>query len=228
MEKSLHQKIAQNVSNLLETHFGENPAAIEVIIEKPFVIIYLKEFMLPGERILLKKQEEFRVLKTRELILDGMKEEMRSKLEEYTGFKLDHLYADWNLAKASGILVGVVEATGEDPAEIYSWPDNVKRQDIENEIISASEKTQRIPDFTKAYCLNRNIIVVERKGILVEIEKELVQLGCLDELKIAKRKLEQKYLGSSQFETLLSRKVVDWFVDWNFENETAYMMILTE
>src|SRR5690606_1282436 len=147
-------------------------------------------------------------------------------LQEYSDGKLTNLYADWNLSKRSGMLIATMEKDsllGEFP-----WPKKVDEDILREIILLNSMRTQRIPDQTNFYWLNEQVLLIERIGILIDIEKELVKNGVTKELRLAKRPLELRITQLFNLETILNGQVLDLFVDWDFQQEVSYMALLLE
>ena len=90
------------------------------------------------------------------------------------------------------------------------------------------QKLKKTPEQTKLVWLNDRMILVERSGILIQLEKELIGIGVIEELKMAKRPLERKMLDISSIEAIVERKVIETFVDWNFEKDLGYMVFILE
>ena len=70
--------------------------------------------------------------------------------------------------------------------------------------------------------------MVRRSGVLVEIEKELIKNGYVEELKLTKRPLEHRMLVEAGLETVLKRAINETFLDWNFEKDKSYTVFLLE
>ncbi|MFB5661132.1 hypothetical protein [Alteribacillus sp. HJP-4] len=74
--------------------------------------------------------------------------------------------------------------------------------------------------------MNSRTLVVDRQGILVEIEKELIRSGFSEPLRLSKRRLEKRLLDPKVFETILSTLVIDIFVDWDFTLDKSYIIFI--
>lgn len=218
----VQKEVEDYISSFLSEQFGASPQSVNVVIRAPFLVIHLLDFIIPSERLLLKRNEIKRVAKTRDILLNGVKPELLQELAAITGIKAKELYADWNLEKGSGMFIAVLDAEA-DQAMLES-PAEVNTNALKEKVISISKQTQKEPDFIAVYWLNGDTVVVERKGIMVEIEKELIKNGVVEELRLAKRPLEYRVMEFIKLEPIFNRDIEGLFVDWNFEEDKAYMV----
>lgn len=225
-EQHVQVLISKYMEKFLEENFGEKPEQVRVIFRHPFLLIHLNGFLLPTEKMFVEKGQWNKVLEIRDLLMDSVKEELLIGLQEYSDGKLDDLYADWNLSKRSGMLIATMEK--DSLQEEFPWPEEVDQEVLREIILLDSMRTQRIPDKTNFYWLSDQVLLVERIGILIDIEKQLVQNGASEHLRLAKRPLEHRITQLFNLETLLNGRVTDLFVDWNFQKEISYMVILLE
>lgn len=221
---AMQKQINSYLTEVMEKNFGEDAKVLDITIKQPFILIHLDNFLMASEKTLLKREEEMRILKTRELIMKNIKSDLLKKLEEITEMDIKDIYTDWNLARKTGFITAVM-AQEADPS-MDTWPDESVKSSIEAEIIRASEKTQKKPEYTQAHWINDHLIVVERRGIMVEIEQELLELGVKEELKVAKRVMEHRMVNSEEFQRVLKQELSEWFVDWNFDEDIAYMVLV--
>ena len=217
-------EVSEYVSTLLQDHFGERPESVNVTIQAPFILIHLHGFLMPSEKGLLKRNETKRILETRDLILNTLKSEVLQRIEKITYSEIEGIYADWNLEKETGLFIAAMasDKTGKE----NDWPADVDQNALEKKIIETSKKTQKVPDHTELYWLSHNLIVIERVGIMVDIEKELIKNGVIEELRLAKRPLEHRLMNSAELTPILKREVAELFVDWDFEKDKAYLVLI--
>lgn len=225
-ERTTQTEIGAYISNLLRNHFGKGPTSVFVTIQKPFITIYFRGFLAPMEKILLRQNEPKRVLETRDLLMSDLKPEMILELWKIAELEIKELYADWNLEKESGIIIGVTSDKLSE--ETLDWPEESSRNSFIEAIEKASLMVEKIPKKTESYWLNDRTILVRRSKILVEIEKELIKSGFIEALKIAKRPLELKVLKKVQLEAILKRRIAETFVDWNFDADLGYIVFILE
>ncbi|WP_158599057.1 Na-translocating system protein MpsC family protein [Planococcus salinus] len=226
MDHPAQTEASDFVSNLLEEYFGERPSSVNVVIEAPFILIHLQGFLMPSEKNLLKRNEIKRITETRDLLLNTLKPEIQDRLQHITRHEIEGVYADWNLEKETGLFIAVMASDGA-KGENY-WPAEIDRNALKNKIIETSKKTQKEPDHTELYWLNHNLIVIKRLGIMVDIEKELIKNGVIDELRLAKRPLEHRLMDSAELKPIVNRDIIELFVDWDFEKDKAYLVLILQ
>ncbi|MDZ5781635.1 Na-translocating system protein MpsC family protein [Marinococcus luteus] len=75
--------------------------------------------------------------------------------------------------------------------------------------------------------LNNKTVLVIREGLLINIEKELVQQGYEEQLKVTKRKLEKRLLTEGKsFTSIAGMNIADVFVDWDFERDRSVIVFI--
>lgn len=221
------QTILSNyVGQFLEEHFGEKPDKVTVTYRSPFLLLHLSGFLLPAEKMFVDRREWNRVLETRDLIIRAVKKELLTGLQEETDLQPTDLYADWNLEKKSGLFI--ITLAKEPLAAEFPWPETVEQETLKEIILLNSIRTQKMPDQTNFYWLSDQVLLIERIGILVDIEKNLVQNGVIEELRLAKRPLEHRITKLFNLESLLDSHIQELFVDWNFQKDFSYMVLIME
>ncbi|WP_033541154.1 Na-translocating system protein MpsC family protein [Planococcus sp. CAU13] len=225
-EKSLESEVGGYISTVLRTHFGKGPTSVYVTFRHPFITIYFRGFLAPMEKLQVKQGESTRVLATRDLMMLDLNPEISQGLREVAGLEIKELYADWHLLEETGMIIGVVEEEATDIPE--NWPDDSNPEAVRGEIIEASNKAEKVPGRTDIYWLSDRTILIRRSGILVRIEKELIKNGLAEELKLSKRPLEHEVLGEVQLEDALKRTISEIFVDWDFEHDVSFIVVVLE
>lgn len=188
--------------------------------------MYLPGFLLPTEKLLLNRNESSRVLKTRDLMMAGLKKELMAGLVKLTDLNIDEFYTYWNLDHETALSLEVVSQ--EERAAAPKWPEDAIQKALLKKVIQASRKTQKEPNRTHVYWLDGSAVLIERSGILTEIEKELIQNGAIEELRLAKRPLEHWVMNSAELSSLLKQDIRKLFVDWNFESDKADLVLVLE
>lgn len=223
-KKTIQSLIALVAEKFIEDSFGEKPDRTAIIFRPPFLLIHLDGFLMPAEEIFVKNGSLNNVLQTRDLIIDAEKDQFLKNLQEHTGHSFRDLYADWNLLKRSGLLITMMET--EDTEDVFPWPEEVQEETLREIILLNSMRTQKKPDQTNFYWLDEHILLIERIGILVDIEKQLIKNGISEELRLAKRPMEQRITELFNMESILNRPVEELFVDWNFQKDLSYMVLM--
>lgn len=219
----LEKEISGYIGRLLRENFGRGPGNVFCTISKPFVCIYITNFLSPMENSLISNHQSVYVQKTRELMMENLEQEIKSYLEINTEDKIKEFYYDWNLDVKSGMLLFVFE--DEDPNQ---FEDYKNKGLIEHETNKLSKQIQKSPEETYSKLLNERTLIIVRHGILISLEQEFIQLGFQETLKIAKRNLEKKGINDHResYEAYLNGKIIDYFVDWNFDQDKSYILLI--
>lgn len=227
VKEQLHsEEIADFISRKLIEEFDASLSSVDTIIQKPFIVIHLLDFSFPTEETFIKRNEVKRIMETRDLIVEGWKADIRKNLSAIVGETVEEIYADWNLENKTGLWVAVMG--GEERKERPGWHENEDKRKLKEKISCLSRKTEKIPDKIEIYRLSDYILLIERSGIMIDIEKELVKNGAVEELRLAKRPLEHRLLESLNGEVVTEKKIKELFVDWNFVEDKAYMVLILE
>ncbi|MFG6149270.1 Na-translocating system protein MpsC family protein [Halobacillus sp. B23F22_1] len=226
MEKnSIQAEIASYTGKLFRDNFGKGPSSVYVSIEHPFITIYLSDFLAPMERVLVGQKNFMKVEETRDYLMQELIPEIKATLRVTADIHVENIYYDWSLKNRSGIIVGVVKEES-DEEELLSLKDYPNKDKIHDEIIKVSEQAEKAPEQVDSLFLNPRTLVIDRKGILVRIEKELIQSGFSEQLRLSKRQLEKRLLDPTVFESILDTQVMDIFVDWDFTLDKSYIILI--
>jgi uncharacterized protein YbcI len=155
--------------------------------------------------------------------METLEEEIKSFIELHTEDKIKEFYYDWNLDAKSGIFLFVFENV--QPFDFSAY----KNKDmIHEEIKELSMEIQKAPEHTDSMLLNERTLIIVRHGILIKLEKEFIALGFQETLKIAKRNLEKRVINQHRdnFVAYLNAKIIDYFIDWNFEQDKSYTFFI--
>lgn len=225
-EKTIEAEVSAYMSSLLRTHFGKGPASVVVEVHKPFVIIHLHEFLEPTEKVLMAQNEATRIQEVRDLLMAELNDEIKLDLLRSTDLDIKEIYADWNLEHKTGLLI--LALTEVDNEQVSEWPRGIDKNAFYQELIETSKKSQKEPEKTDVFWVTEETVLIRRTGILVEIEKELIKNNFAAVLKLAKRKLESKFIYSSSLQRVLRRNIIEVFTDWDFENDVGYIVLVIE
>lgn len=225
--KTMQSEIGGYLSTVIREHFGKGPTSVFVMVKPPFVVVHLRGFLSPTEKILLKKKEYKRVMEIRQLLIEELKPAICDAFSSATNQKVDEIYSDWHLDSQTAMLVGVMS----DPSLAstdFDWQSDSDREELLAEVVKTSRKAEKKPESTKLYWLNDRTLLIERIGLLVEIERELIRTGMIEELKQVKRPLEKRLLMETDFPKLLNREIREIFLDWEFSKDKSYILVLLE
>lgn len=211
--KKSQLELASSIGKILRDHFGKGPESIFVTMSRPYVTIYLRNFLTPMEQALIDEKHELTVEETRDKLMHRLTPELKELIKNVSGMEITEFYYDWTLANASGIFVGIGAEDAFPPD--FSYPGSIK---VELEVSNVSKIAEKAPSQIFSHQLNDRTLIVIRKGILVEIEKMLIELGFEEPLTISKRKLEKGllYQRKELFEEYLDVQIDDIFVNWDF------------
>lgn len=225
-EKTIEAEIGGYISGLLRTHFGKGPTSVYVAIRKPFIVVHLRDFLSPTEKVLIKQNETERVQVIRDLLMDDLNQQIRMDLLRSLELDVKKLYADWNLDNKTGLLTLVLNEEAVEKAS--EWPKSIDKEGFYEEVNEASRKAQKEPEKTEVFWPNERTALIQRKGILIELEKELIKNNFAEELKLAKRPLESKLIYNSSLELIMNRKIIEAFTSWDFKEDIGYIVLLIE
>lgn len=225
-EKVIEKEVGSYISTLLRDYFGKGPSSIYVTVNSPYITIHLRGFLAPTEKFLLKQKEIRRILETRDLMMKGLKDQIAQELIRIGQFIIDDIYTDWNLEGQTGVILAVLRSDVD-----HMENNHLKR--VENPAFSEtisnfSQKAQKIPEKVENYWLNNRTLLVKRSGIFIHIEKELIQAGFDEELKLVKRPLERKMLMEINWKSILGRNVQEVYMDWNISKDHGYIVFIIE
>ena len=226
MEPQGHKQSAElssYISKVLRDNFGKGPESVHVSIGKTFITFYIRNFLSPTEKVLMNQNQEQTVQQTRDLVMQTLIPEIKAYIKIVTGMEIREFYYDWSLHNKSGMFTGVcLDSTSTDIPIKEEFPG---KAELINEVINLSSESEKKPDEIYSCQLNHRSILVIRNGILVRIEKQLIRQGMREELKLAKRTLEKGLLhNNNHFEAILNTRVVDIFVDWDFDLDKSVIV----
>ncbi|KIL51134.1 Na-translocating system protein MpsC family protein [Jeotgalibacillus campisalis] len=212
------------IDEFFEKHFGEKPGKLSVISHSQSIVIHLEDFLLASEKILFKQGNSKQVLETRDFMIFTLKSEILQELEKITDLHFSELYADWNLEKGSGMLLAVTDSSQK--ADPLPWPSDVDEETVREIFLINSIYTEKKPDSIHYYWLNDQYLLIERSGILVDIEKELIKNGSEEQLRLAKRPMEHRIFKLFNIVGSLNRAVIELFADWDFHKDKGYHVLV--
>jgi uncharacterized protein YbcI len=219
------QDVSSYVGKLLRDTFGKGPESVFVSINDSLITIHLRNFISPMESVLMDRDEEKTVQQTRDILMQGLIPDIKAYVKVVTGMEIKEFYYDWGLHNKSGIFIGISGDLLKDEKKIME--DYPGKEAFQNEINNISIRAQKAPEEMYSFFLNPRTLIIIRNGILVNIEKEFIRLGFQEVLLISKRNLEKRLLhNNTYFETILNKRVIDIFVDWDFNLDRSVMVFI--
>jgi uncharacterized protein YbcI len=214
--------ISSYISKLLRKNFGRGPQTCRTTVTKNHLVTYLRGFLTPMEDILFQQGQNRYVDKARAVIINHLLDEIKGVVKVTLGVEVKEYYHDWNFPNNSGILIFVLE---EEVGQAINTDINIQR--LETEIMRISHLIEKIPDKIKIIPISSSIYIIERIGILVQIEKALIAKGFQSELIFTKDELEKSYFHrDGRFEDIFEKSVRDIFIDWNLIEDKSLMAFI--
>ena len=226
MDQEMLNSISSFTSKILRKNFGRGPQLCQSTLSARYLVVYIRGFISPMEEVLIQQGYRNQVEKARTVIINHAIEELKGVVEISLNRDVVDHYHDWNLPNNTGIMMFVLD---ERVGSECMPEDHVNLQQLESEVARISLLVEKVPDQIKIYPLSKFIYLIERKGILVPIEKSLIQKGYADELKVTKDELEKSHFHrSGKFEEIFQTSVKDIFIDWNFKEDKSYMAFILD
>lgn len=224
-EKQIQNDIASHIGRLLREAFGKGPQSIYVNISRPFIVIYLRNFLSPTEKILLQQDQVESVRHTRDLVMKALIPEIKAYLLQDAQMNIREFYYDWGFDNYSGILVGMES----DPNSLLYSPQEwyAGKEEMHCEVERISQQIQKKPEEVRSYLINERTLLVVRTGILISLGKELIRLGFEESLKLAERNLERSHLiHNDQLQKIFQSQISDIFMDWDFHLDKSIIVFI--
>lgn len=224
-KNSFQNKIASHIGKMLRDAFGKGPQSIYVSIDHTFIVIYLRNFLTPTEKLLLSQGQIRLVQHTRDIVMASLIPEIKAYLTLLAGINTVDFYYDWELHNRSGVLIARQAGVWLDEPQV---PSVYKGQEqLHQEIGWVSDQIQKRPEEIVSFMINDRTLLVARSGVLIDLTKELIRHQLEEPLKQAINHLEKKYLrNNTSIEQILNTTLVDVFVDWDFASDTSMMVLI--
>jgi uncharacterized protein YbcI len=219
-------ELSSYIGKILRDNFGKGPESVHVSLGKTFIVFNIRNFLSPTEKVLMNQKQDESVQQTRDLVMQTLIPEIKAYIKIVTGMEIREFYYDWGLHNKSAMFTGI--CTDSTSVDYPIKEEFTGKAELINEMINLSSESEKKPDEIFAYQLNHRSILVIRNGILVRIEKQLIRQGMQEQLKLAKRTLEKGLLhNNNHFEGILNTRVIDIFVDWDFDLDKSVIVLVT-
>lgn len=208
-------------SKMLRKNFGRGPDSCHAFANGPFLVFYIRGFLSPIESVLLENGNSDNVDFSRNIVIKKLLMQLKGILEMEFGVDVKSYYHDWNYPNNTGMITIEFESdiNKMDEKSLESPRDT---QDLINEIDRISILVQKKPEKTEAFFISPKVYLVKRDGILIQIEKALIEKGYEHTLLVTKDELEKLYLHrNGHFEEIFSQPIADIFVDWDFNADNS-------
>lgn len=220
----MHEKLinlSSLTSKMLRKNFGRGPHSCHAFANGPFLVFYIRGFLSPIESVLLENGNSDNVDFSRTIVIKKLLMQLKGILEMEFGVDVKSFYHDWNYPNNTGMITIEFESdiNRMDEKSLESPRDT---QSIINEIDRISILVQKKPEKTEAFFISPKLYLVKRDGILIQIEKALIEKGYEHTLLVTKDELEKLYLHrNGHFEEIFSQPIADIFVDWDFNADNS-------
>ena len=209
-------QISSFTGKLLRDRFGKGPESVYVSMDERCITLHIRNFIGPVEKFLLSKQEEQALRYTRELLMKSLLPEISSYLRDELGIEVIEMYYDWGLHNATGIIVGLFQTSLQNALSYKG------QASVHDQISILTSKVQKVPERMDSWWVNPRTLIVIRYGILIMLERELINLGFEEVLKTTKRKLEKRMLEKDiDMNNFVGKQPADVYVDWDFDKDKS-------
>jgi len=217
--------ISSYISKRLRKSFGKGPQTCQTTLHRKYLVTYINGFLSPMEEVLLNEDQHKTVDHTRNMIISYIMEEIKGVIQVTIGMDIMETFHDWNFPNNSGIMIFELESE----VIVEELNDSIPLSPLEKEVSRISEIIQKVPDYIHITPITPYIYLVERKGILILIEKALIAKGVQEELHYTKDQLEKEYFHRyGRFDEIFNRSVKDIFIGWNFKEDKSIMAFILD
>ncbi|GEK60034.1 DUF2294 domain-containing protein [Marinococcus halophilus] len=219
------KQIGSYLGRVLRDHFGKGPESVYVSVDPCCIVMHIRKFLSPIEKVMLDQRDKSAVEELRETMMSKMLPEIKNYIASLIDIEDWEFYFDWNIENKSGVI------TGFHPDKLKEGESGQRTQhqeDIKQAIQRVSEEVGKSPDEITVHPVNERTMLAVRTGGLILIEKELIRTGHLDVLKSTKRLLEKEELYKEKFNSIFGTAVRDIFVDWDFDRDRSLVVFVTD
>lgn len=159
METPIYKQTAElssYISKILRDHFGKGPESVHVSLGKTFIIVYIRNFLTPTEKVLMNQKQDESVQHTRDLVMQTLIPEMKAYIKIVTGMEIREFYYDWGLHNKSAMFTGICsDSTSTDYPITEQF---TGKEDLIHEIIQLSSESEKKPEEIYACQVNQRTI----------------------------------------------------------------------
>ncbi len=214
-------QLSSNLSKLLKRRFGKGPESCFVTLNSNRLAVYLRNYITPAEEVLIENKNVHLAKRFRSAVMDHVFLEFAPEASSILQITLDTFNHDWDYETNTGILL--LEGKNSNKWVGSAFETSLKESLFE-EIIRISAEVHKVPQSIEMIKLNQNIVAVESKGIMLQIENILVEKGHLDLLQEQTIEIKNIYLNQkSVFTKIFGRKVESIFISWDYKNDRSYI-----
>ncbi|KAA0544975.1 DUF2294 family protein [Bacillus sp. BGMRC 2118] len=212
--------ISSLTSKMLRKNFGRGPESCYASVNLQYLVFYIRGFLSPMESVLLENGNSDKIDISRSIVMKNVLTELKGILEVEFEQDVTYFYHDWNYPQNRGMIV--VEFENNILVEMDQTHSTSENDSLIKEVERISALVQKIPEKTEVYPITSKICLIKREGILIQIEKALIEKGYEQTLYVTKDELEKSYLHrDGRFEDIFHNPVSDIFVDWDFKRDNS-------
>lgn len=223
MTVSINQKLldmSSLTSKMLRKNFGRGPESCNAFANLQYLVFYIRGFLSPMEVVLLENGNSDTIDMSRNIVMHNVLTELKGILEIEFEQDVKSFYQDWNYPQNRGMVVVEFENSVFEGEEQNA--STALFESLIQEVDRISILVQKKPEVTKVYPISSKLYLVKREGILIQIEKALIEKGYDQTLLVTKDELEKSYLHhDSRFEEIFHNPVSDIFVDWDLRRDNS-------
>lgn len=215
--------ISSYTSKLLRSKFGRGPESCSSSLGEKFLVLYIKGFVSPMEEVLIQEKQDTQVDYLRYVVIKSILDELKGVIQVTLEKQVAVINHDWIYPNNTGVII--VEFEGSDSEKDKNFEVDIAA--LEEEVSRLSWLVQKVPDVILTYQVTPKMFVVKRIGILVAIEKALLEKGFESELYLTKDELEKSYFHrDGNFNDIFKRPVQEIFIDWNLRENTSVICFI--
>ncbi|EPD92706.1 hypothetical protein HMPREF1207_00477 [Paenibacillus sp. HGH0039] len=220
-KKTALSQLSSQTGKMLRERFGKGPESIFISYNEYGITLHFRNFVSAVEMILLDKQKGEAVRETRQMVMDVLLPDLKEFITQTVGIAIEEIYYDWDLEDHSGIMIGLTnKSLDADIQEKYAGYEKVHQQ-----VSDVTAHVQKIPDRIYSFWTNPRTLIIVREGLLIMLEKELINTGYENALRVAKTSLEKKLLlHDVDMEQAIGRTVTGLYLDWDFERDRSVLV----
>lgn len=216
--------ISSYTSKLLRNKFGRGPESCFAATADQYVVFTIRGFISPMEEVLLQEKQEIHVDYARNIVIKSILGELKGVIQVTLEKEVISFFHDWNFPNNSGIIIVILESP---LIELESDQQSIDFSLLEAEVSRISYLVEKTPEEIYSYQISPKIFIVKRVGILVPIEKALIERGFRQELHVTKDILEKSYLHRhGTFDQIFKQHVKDIFVDWDMNEDYSLICFI--
>lgn len=127
-------ELSSYIGRMLRDHFGKGPESVFVSLNEHIIIVYLRNFLSPMEKVLMDRGETRTVLQTRDMLMQTLIPEIKAYVKVVSGIEIEEFYYDWGLHNKSGLFAGIMSES--EKAGLTHYPE---KQELHQKISRISQ-----------------------------------------------------------------------------------------